>query len=248
MVNGSMAADIESYGVPVLVLGDPAQLPPIEGGGHYTTAAPDVLLTEVHRQALESPVLKLATDIRLGRGWTDARVKVDMGAAMEADQVLCWKNATRWNLITEMRKKLGRPAGVPVPGDRIMCLVNNKELGVLNGQQSEVLEVRGDRSGNYDLTVRDEDGQERQLMARPGGFESYEAEQAEKRAGAWRGETGLFTFANAITVHKAQGSEWPHVYIVDQTSQMTRSTPAEKRAWAYTAVSRASERVTIAVR
>lgn len=246
MVNGSMARDIESYGVPVLVLGDPAQLPPIEGGGHYTTATPNFLLTEVHRQALESPVLHLATDVRLGLPWRSSLVKVDMSAAMEADQVLCWKNSTRWNLITEMRKKLGRPAGIPVPGDRIMCLVNNKDLGVLNGQQSEVLDVRGDKSGHYDLAVRDEDGLERQLLARPGGFENYEAEQAEKRAGAWRGETGLFTFANAITVHKAQGSEWPHVYVVDQTHLMWKDTEAQKRAWMYTAITRASDRVTLA--
>jgi exodeoxyribonuclease-5 len=246
MVNESMARDIESFGVPVLVLGDPAQLPPIEGGGHYTAAEPDFLLTEVHRQALESPVLRLATDIRLGGGWTGARVPVDMAEAMEADQVLCWKNSTRWNLVQKMRAKLGRPAGIPIAGDRIICLVNNKDIGIFNGQQFEVLEVRGDRSGIYELKVRDEEGNEREVLARPGGFEGYEAEQAEKRAGGWRGETGVFTFANVITVHKAQGSEWDSVYVVDQTHQMRKSTEAEKRAWAYTAVTRASDRVTIA--
>lgn len=243
MVNERMARDIESFGVPVLVLGDPAQLPPIEGGGYYTNAAPDFELTEVHRQALESPVLKLATDVRVGRGWADARVPVSLAEAMAADQVLVWKNSTRWNLITAMRKALGRPAGVPVPGDRVMCLVNNKDLGILNGQQYEVLEVK-----DGDLFLRDEDGNENWFGARMDAFRGLEQEQAQKQAGAWQGDSGLFTFANAITVHKAQGSEWPHVYIVDQTSQMTRSTPAEKRAWSYTAVSRASERVTIAVR
>lgn len=245
MVNDSMARDIESFGVPVLVLGDPAQLPPIEGGGHYTSATPDFLLTEVHRQALESPVLKLATDVRLGRDWADHRVKVDMVEAMAADQVLVWKNATRWNLITQMRKKLGRPAGIPVAGDRIMCLVNNRDLGVLNGQQSEVLGAQ-DGEISWVLDVRDEDGQEREILARKGGFQGLEQEQAEKRAGAWRGETGLFTFANAITVHKAQGSEWGQVYVVDQTHQMWKDTAAQKRAWMYTAITRASDRVTIA--
>jgi exodeoxyribonuclease-5 len=246
MVNDSMARDIESFGVPVLVLGDPAQLPPIEGGGHYTAAEPDFLLTEVHRQALESPVLKLATDIRLGLGWAGHRVPVSLNEAMEADQVLCWKNSTRWALVEKMRAKLGRPAGIPVPGDRIICLVNNKDIGVFNGQQFEVLAVRGDRSGIYELQVRDEEGNEREVLARPGGFESYEAEQAEKRAGGWRGETGVFTFANVITVHRAQGSEWDHIYVVDQTHQMTKSTEAEKRAWTYTAVTRARYKVTLA--
>lgn len=58
-----------------------------------------------------------------------------------------------------------------------------------------------------------------------------------------------------ITVHKAQGSEWPHVYVVDQTAQLYSTTARREgsaaaevmaRRFLYTAVSRASERVTIA--
>lgn len=246
MVNANMAADIERFGVPVLVLGDPEQLPPIEGGGYYTAATPDVLLTEAHRQALESPVYRLATQIREGRGWTP--VPVSLAAAMEADQVICWKNSTRWNLITKIREKLVRPAGVPVPGDRIMCLVNNKDAGVLNGQQFEVLKAARDRDDEgFTLSVRDDEGHEREVYAYPDGFIGLEREKAGRDTlRAFRGERGLFTFANVVTAHKAQGSEWDHVYVVDQTHQMWKSSEAEKRRWAYTAVSRASERVTIA--
>lgn len=247
MVNETMAGDIESYGVPVLVLGDPAQLPPVEGGGHYTTGKPDILLTEIHRQALESPVLKLATHVRTGGSWSQAAVPVNMNAAMEADQVLCWKNSTRWALIEKMRQKLGRPAGTPIPGDRIMCLVNNKDIAVFNGGQFEVLEAPS--SGHPDaitLWVRDDDGHEREILADPLGFKGIEGEREGKGNRRFRGDVGLFTFANAITVHKAQGSEWSHVYVVDQTHLMTRSGPAEKRAWVYTAITRASDRVTIA--
>lgn len=249
MVNEGMARDIESFGVPVLVLGDPAQLPPIEGGGYYTAAEPDFLLTEVHRQALESPVLKLATDIRLGLGWAEHRVPVSLAEAMEADKILCWKNSTRWNLIRKIREKQGKPMGEPSVGDEIMALVNNKDLGVFNGEHFEVLAIKGGPhgSGVWELLLRSEaDGGERWMSAMAGGFQGLDEERAAKRAGAWRGEIGLFTYSDVLTVHKAQGSEWGHVYVVDQTAQMTRSTAAEKRAWAYTAVSRASDRVTIA--
>lgn len=244
MVNKAMAQDIERLNVPVLVLGDPAQLPPIEGGGYYINATPDVLLTEVHRQALESPVLRLATDIREGRGWDT--VKVSLADAMEHDQIICWKNSTRWSLIEKIREKLGRPAGRPVPGDRIMCLVNNRDAGLLNGQQFEVLAAELEFE-DWRLRVRDEEDVEREVLAYAAGFRGLAAEKEGKDTlRAFRGKFGLFTFANAITCHKAQGSEWESVYVVDQTHQMWKSAEAEKRAWAYTAVSRASERVTVA--
>ena len=55
-----------SFGVPVLVLGDPAQLPPIQGGGYFTEAEPDAMLTEVHRQAFDNPIVRLSMDVRAG--------------------------------------------------------------------------------------------------------------------------------------------------------------------------------------
>ena len=51
MVDAELGRDLMSFGVPVLVLGDPAQLPPVQGGGFFTDVEPDAMLTEVHRQA-----------------------------------------------------------------------------------------------------------------------------------------------------------------------------------------------------
>jgi exodeoxyribonuclease-5 len=241
MVNTAIATDIESFGVPVLVLGDIEQLPPIEGGGYYTRREPDFTLEQVHRQALESPVYALATDIRKGVPWPVE--KVSLAKAMAADQIIVWKNDTRWNLTEKIREKLGRPAGVPVAGDRVMCLVNNKQdLGIFNGQQFEVLDADGSV-----MLLADDDGAERWIPYFSEGFHGLagEKEMKDKRR-AWRGGTGAFTFAQVITCHKAQGSEWDSVYVVDQTAQMWKSTAEEKRRWAYTAVSRASTSVTIA--
>ena len=50
----------ENIGTRVLVLGDPAQLPPVKGTGYFITASPESLLTEVHRQAAGSPIIALA--------------------------------------------------------------------------------------------------------------------------------------------------------------------------------------------
>lgn len=243
MVNERLALDIESFGVPVLVLGDPFQLPPVEGGGYYTNVKPDVLLQEVHRQALESPVLHLATDVRFGMPWRKHLVKVNLADAMAADQILCWKNSTRINLTSRIREKLGRPAGSPVPGDRVMCLVNNKDIGVFNGQQFEVLNTFNDRES---MLLRDDEGNEVQHYFDPDGFRGLDGEKEAKARRRHSGRVGLFTFANVITVHKSQGSEWPHVYVVDQTEQMWKSSATEKARWMYTAITRASDRITIA--
>ena len=66
MVGDDMARDLLAFGKPILVLGDPGQLPPIKGEGAFTKAAPDVMLTEIHRQAGESAIIRLATMARQG--------------------------------------------------------------------------------------------------------------------------------------------------------------------------------------
>ena len=66
MVGEEMARDLMSFGKPILVLGDPGQLPPINGEGAFTNDAPDVMLTEIHRQAGESAIIRLATMARQG--------------------------------------------------------------------------------------------------------------------------------------------------------------------------------------
>src|ERR1700742_3794953 len=66
MVDAELGRDLLSFGIPLLVLGDPAQLPPISGGGFFTEHQPDVMLTEVHRQAQDDPIVRLSMSIRAG--------------------------------------------------------------------------------------------------------------------------------------------------------------------------------------
>src|SRR5215813_11955307 len=104
MVDAELGRDLKSFAVPLLVLGDPAQLPPIQGGGYFTDAAPDAMLTEVHRQARDNPIVRLSMDIREGRrlapgtyGETQVvpRSALDPKRVIDADQVLVGRNATR---------------------------------------------------------------------------------------------------------------------------------------------------------
>src|SRR6187551_2644401 len=86
MVDAELGRDLLSFGVPVLVLGDPAQLPPIQGGGFFTEAEPDAMLTEVHRQAEDGPIVGPSMDLRAGEyigkgryGETNGLAKADLG-------------------------------------------------------------------------------------------------------------------------------------------------------------------------
>ena len=51
------------------------------------------------------------------------------------------------------------------------------------------------------------------------------------------------TFGYAITCHKAQGSQWDRVVVLDE---MFGRNAEERRRWLYTAVTRASESLVIA--
>src|SRR5438045_7288447 len=104
MVDAELGRDLLSFGAPLLVLGDPAQLPPIQGGGFFTNAEPDAMLTEIHRQAQDNPIVRLSMDIRAGKplapghyGETQvvARAELDPKRVLDADQILVGRNSTR---------------------------------------------------------------------------------------------------------------------------------------------------------
>src|SRR6201987_6110043 len=101
VVDAELGRDLLSFGVPVLVLGDPAQLPPIQGGGFFTEAEPDAMLTEVHRQAQDDPIVRLSMAVRAGQSMQTGdhgltrvvrRADLDPQLVLEADQVLVGRN------------------------------------------------------------------------------------------------------------------------------------------------------------
>jgi exodeoxyribonuclease-5 len=142
MVDETLGRDLMSFGTPILVLGDPAQLPPISGGGFFTEHEPDMLLTEIHRQARDNPIIRLALDVREGREF----MRGDYGTAqvigkedvtrelvLSADQVLVGINRTRRRYNQRLRELKGFGAAYPQAGDKLVCLRNDPSKGLLNG-------------------------------------------------------------------------------------------------------------------
>ena len=123
MVDEPLAKDLLSFGTKVLVLGDPFQLPPVQGAGFFTATEPDIMLTDIQRQARDNPIIRMSLDIREGRALTrgdygGSRVigkgEVDQAAVLAADQVLVGRNKTRLQYNDRLRELRGLPFHEPV--------------------------------------------------------------------------------------------------------------------------------------
>ncbi|GEP09847.1 ATP-dependent DNA helicase [Methylobacterium gnaphalii] len=249
MVDERLGKDLLSFGTPLLVLGDPAQLPPVRGAGFFTSVEPDFMLTEIHRQAADNPIIRMSMEVRQGRhlqvgSYGESRVitgRPGQRAVMEAEQVLVGRNDTRRTFNAKMRALQGRRPGVPETGDRLVCLKNNKELGLLNGGLWTVDKL-GDADGStFKMSVSSNDvpGHKADIRV-PEGFFSGREEDVPYEAKRDRDE---FTFGYALTVHKAQGSQWKDVLLVDESSVFRE----DRARHLYTGLTRAAERVTVVV-
>src|SRR5437763_8949513 len=162
MVDAELGRDLMSFGVPLLVLGDPAQLPPIQGGGFYTEVEPDAMLTEVHRQAEDNPIIRLSMDIRAGIELEPGRYgeseivtrdDLDPQRVVEADQVLVGKNSTRRAYNMRMRPRRGFAGAMPLAGDKLVCLRNNRRKGLFNGGLWQVKQAPATRRDILKLQI-----------------------------------------------------------------------------------------------
>lgn len=256
MVDDRLGEDLESFGKKILVLGDPAQLPPVGAGGRYTNRKPDVMLTEIHRQARDSGILRLATAVRNGEQidkWdSDADCKVYHQADLEreqiarfvlsADQVLVGRNNTRRAFNVRTRELLGYTSVTPQPGDRLVCLRNNRALGIYNGSQWVVQSASSDiASRTCDLTVKSDDD-DREVIASAWLHHMIGEEQELTAMGWGRRDLEEFDYSYALTVHKSQGSQWGNVTLLDESRAFGREVG---RRWLYTGITRAAKKLTV---
>ncbi|MEL6212373.1 MAG: ATP-dependent RecD-like DNA helicase, partial [Pseudomonadota bacterium] len=249
MVDETLGRDLLSFGKPVLVLGDPAQLPPVKGGGFFTEAEPDFMLTEIHRQAADNPIIRYSMDIREGRE-TDAsgealqflsKQEIGPDAILAADQVLVGTNRTRRRFNERIRELKGHTDPTPEAGEKLVCLRNNAKKGLLNGSIWTVTLKKAPRGGKARMIVAPEEtlaGGKQATIAVP---RTFFTDGAENVPFAQRRGADEFDFGYALTVHKAQGSQWDAVVLFDESYAFR-----EHRArWLYTAVTRAAEKLTV---
>ena len=248
MVDEELGNDLMSFGVPVLVLGDPAQLPPVKGGGFFTEHEPDVMLTEVHRQARDNPIVRLSMVVREGRrlepghyGETKVvgRDAIDAAQIMACDQVLVGRNETRRKFNKRIRELSGYHDIMPAKEEKLVCLRNNRKKGLLNGETFTVKLV-GERSGGLvKLRVAPETGDG--PTVRVAVLEQFFEGRGEEVPWDIRRHTDEFDYGYALTVHKAQGSQWDDVVLFDESWAFRE----HRQRWLYTAITRAAKRLTV---
>lgn len=258
MVNDDMLADLMTFDIPLLVLGDPGQLPPIDGEGALTRAAPDSMLTEIHRQARDNPIIDFATrarngiylpKMRLGDSAHVNQMSLTNEQVLGFDQIMCGKNATRKMLNQRVRELKGFTTTYPVVGDKLICLRNNASQGLFNGMICTVREVGDMLDSSVELKIsRETDEQDAApilVKALRAHFDSYHDKDALDAVRWWeRADSDEFDFGYAITVHKSQGSQWDNICLFDDKFFVWER--ATRNRWLYTGITRAVNSVIIA--
>lgn len=246
MVDETLGNDLLSFEAKVLVLGDPAQLPPVKGTGYFTSQEPDFMLTEVHRQAIGNPIIKMSMQVRKGErleygtyGESEVIQQITNENLLAADQVIVGKNKTRQIFNSRIRKLKGYSANGPQVGDKLICLRNNRDKKLFNGGMFEVVEMIEKNAQTVTMLVTSEDHIESlptKVQVPNGFFQGLEGELPWEQ----RSRYDEFTYGYAITCHKSQGSQWSNVLVLDEASSFRQ----EANKWRYTALTRAADKLT----
>jgi exodeoxyribonuclease-5 len=244
MVDGQIYQDIASYGVPILAIGDHGQLPPVQGRFNLMER-PDMRLEKIMRQAEGNHIIHLATMARergyIPPGEYGPGIKKVIGGDIidsldwsQIDITLCGTNKTRVWQNHYVRGRLGNAGIAPRIGEPVICLRNNKDAGIFNGNIGVLTQVKdaGNRCYLIDVDMGGWEHSGLVLKAQFGNKELIDIRDIDS-----------FDWAYCITTHKAQGGEWPSVVLIEE--RFSRMTDDDWRRWLYTAVTRAKERLLI---
>jgi exodeoxyribonuclease-5 len=282
MLDAQQLEDLKEIFPTLILFGDPAQLAPVnQSGAMVFDALPEerrLVLSRVHRQTQDNPILDLAHTLgdpslqfsEFEQMVRDASMRDDrvvIGQRVEADlmarsPVLVWRNVTRIKLIQAFRGAYQAPMEELLPGEPLIC--DGIELPLKHRKKRLDLEARGLIKGAQVVYLG---------PGRKPGFSRLHvigAEQPQLSAAsivkiempdeeepfipfaARMGAT--FLHGAAVTIHKAQGSQWdtvqvfaPDIFVAARMNRTEAGTQLWKRL-AYVAITRAENRLIWIVR
>lgn len=282
MLDEKQVEDLKEIFPTLVLFGDPAQLAPVGQSGEMVfdgfDPARKLELHRIHRQADDNPILDLAHAladpaldfpqfeqmIREAAARDDRVVMAERVEAglMARSPVLVWRNATRIRLIHAFRAAYGAPADELLPGEPLIC--DGIELPLKHRKKRIDLEARGLIKGAQVIylgpgkkpgfsrlhVIGAEDP--RVSAASIVKIEMPDEEEPFIPFAARMG--AAFLHGAAVTIHKAQGSQWeqvqvfaPDLWAASRTGRNEAGVALWKRL-AYVAITRAEHRLLWVVR
>jgi exodeoxyribonuclease-5 len=262
MVGKEILDDLIALGMPIVAIGDSAQLPPISKYDVNLMADPDMFLTQIHRQAEGNSIIELATRLRTEKGFatrgisameTDDLQIIGLPEVRrtEADVFICGFNKTRANMNLTLRNRMGFSPQEPFgKGERIICLSNDRELGVFNGLMGTIagpvtesmttIYPRGQDPVDVATLLAPVmwDGAEKERITPMSTISLGTADKIDWGVSmAHYARLAVVDYGHCITCHKSQGSEWDRVSIINEAMPKLW----DQDRWLYTAVTRAAK-------
>jgi exodeoxyribonuclease-5 len=256
MVDGLIWADLCSYNIPIIAVGDHGQLPPIAGQFNLMQR-PQLLLTQIHRQAAGNPIIMVSQHARTtglvpaeryGAGVVkylkdDPDAQERTGELLEGwspeTLILCGYNTTRNRINQFVRASRGFENPQPSSGDRVICLRNNHKKAIYNGMLGTISHIARYNDAWYqaEISLDDREKPYEGLIYAPQFGAASGVNFTKDRRLAMQGD--LFDFGYALTVHKAQGSQARRVVMFEE--RFPKMDDDMWRRWLYTGVTRAEE-------
>jgi exodeoxyribonuclease-5 len=229
MVGWRTRKDLESYGIPIIYIGDPFQLPPVGDDESSVMDNLDFLLTEIRRQAEGSPIIKIATAIREGRRYDDVdQCSLRDKDLLDFETIICLSNAKRHQLNQRKRLALGLEGPAKI-GDRVMIATTDYDHGLFAGECGVITNTNYKRR----YTVH--------FDGWPAPCNLFNVHFMQPNDNAYsqdlRGRQCL-DFGYVITCHKSQGSQYDSVLVWEERRADAR--------WKYTAATRAVNKLLMA--
>jgi exodeoxyribonuclease-5 len=277
MLDDQQLKDLSEIFNTLVLFGDPAQLPPVGQSGEMTfDKLPEnkkIFLSRIHRQSQDNPILDLAHALadpcidfsafeNLVEDFSRVDDRIVCAGSVKADlmsrsPVLVWRNNTRVRLIQAYRLAYGSKEDMLLVGEPLIC--DGIELPLKHRKKRIDLEARGLIKGAQVIYLG---------SGKKNGFSRLHVIGAEDPnvsvASIIKIETldqdepfipfaarmgATFLHGAAITIHKAQGSQWesvqvfsPDIYASAMSGRSEAGQPLWKRL-AYVAITRAQKRL-----
>jgi len=269
MVNEEIFEDVYNLGKKILVVGDVNQLPPISKTNFNIMEESNFRLEEIHRLAEGNPIIMLSQHI-LEYGSLPKRFESEHIRFTKRNQlkthlekhgkdyeiILCGTNKVRNTLNKRMRSVYDYHGQLPMDGERIINLQNDKNQGIFNGEMFKVhkqypyeYKVKDIKQEMTKYVIKDNNDFYHSVLVHDDVWGNGEAylkyifeyneylEKSEKRT------LNKFDFGYAVTVWKSQGSEYQNLMFVDEDVSYF----VDRGKFRYTAITRSKDKITIGI-